>query len=340
MSVFKVSRRALLAAGVSATGLVIGASWWRGRKRWQDDLPRAQAFAPNAFVAIGSDDLVTIWLTKAEIGQGVRTALPMIVAEELSMPLSDVRVTTADTDGVGYTDGTFGSRTTRATGYATHNAVQNAIKMMIERAAKVWDIKSEEIQFADGVFSSKSDPELKMTIKQLAPKFTPTGGPLSATGTQMASPPAGSFATSILDVEVDPETGKVDVLRATMVQDAGRAVNPQLVEGQMQGGIAQGVGWALSEEYYMNDRGVMDNSGFLDYRIPTAVDVPMIETIIVEVPDPNHPLGVRGVGESCIIANVPAIANAIYDAVGVRLNDAPMKPGRVLAALQAKENGA
>jgi CO/xanthine dehydrogenase Mo-binding subunit len=142
-----------------------------------------------------------------------------------------------------------------------------------------------------------------------------------------------AFALLIVDVEVDPDTGKVDILRATIVQDAGKAIYPGYVEGQMQGGVAQGIGWALNEEFVYNDQGVMVNASFLDYRMPTTLDMPMIETVIVEVPNPGHPYGVRGVGEVPIVPPPAAVANAIYRAVGIRLNELPMSPSRVLKAL-------
>ena len=137
-------------------------------------------------------------------------------------------------------------------------------------------------------------------------------------------------------MEVDPETGKVEVIRYTAVQDAGKAIHPSYVEGQMQGGVVQGIGWALHEEYVYDERGQMRNASLLDYRLPTTLDVPLIETIIVEVPNPGHPYGVRGVGEVPIVPPPAAIANAIYDAIGVRLRDLPMSPPKVCAAVLEK----
>ena len=142
-----------------------------------------------------------------------------------------------------------------------------------------------------------------------------------------------AFGTHICDVEVDPETGAARVVRYTAVQDAGCAVHPSYVEGQMQGGVAQGIGWALNEEYIFDADGVMQNPGFLDYRMPVASDLPMIETVIVEVPNPGHPYGVRGVGEVPIVPPIPAVANAIYAATGVRMRDLPISPPRLLDAL-------
>ena len=140
----------------------------------------------------------------------------------------------------------------------------------------------------------------------------------------------------MVDVAVDEETGKVDVLRYTAVQDVGKAVHPSYVEGQMQGGVAQGVGWALNEEYVYGEDGRMQNTGFLDYRMPTCLDLPMIETVLVEVPNPGHPVGVRGVGEVPIVPPPAAIANAIYNATGVRMLDLPMSPPRVTKAILEK----
>jgi xanthine dehydrogenase molybdenum-binding subunit len=152
----------------------------------------------------------------------------------------------------------------------------------------------------------------------------------------VAKTPTGAgpgFATHIVDVEVDPETGKVTILRYTAVQDVGRAIHPSYVEGQMQGGVAQGVGWALNEEYFYDKDGHLMNGSLLDYRMPTALDLPMIDTVMVEVPNPNHPFGVRGVGEVPIVPPAAAIANAIYRAIGIRQYDLPMNPGKVALAL-------
>ena len=145
-----------------------------------------------------------------------------------------------------------------------------------------------------------------------------------------------SFAVHIVDVEVDKETGKVDILRYTSMQDVGKAIHPSYVEGQLQGGAVQGIGWALNEEYVFNGEGNMVNSSFLDYRMPVALDLPMIDTGLVEVANPGHPFGLRGVGEACLIPPMAAIANAIYDAVGVRMTELPMSPGRVLDSLNAQ----
>jgi len=147
------------------------------------------------------------------------------------------------------------------------------------------------------------------------------------------------FAVHIVDVEVDPETGKIEILRYTALQDPGTAVHPSYVEGQIQGGAVQGIGWAINEEYFFDDQGGMVNTSLLDYRMPTSKDLLMIDTQLVEVPNPGHPNGVLGVGEVSIIPPVPAIANAIYDAIGVRMTSLPMSPVAILEALWEKESG-
>jgi CO/xanthine dehydrogenase Mo-binding subunit len=260
----------------------------------------------------------------------------MQAAEVLGLRMEDVHAYVADTNSVGYNDVTGGSRTTNTSGLAAYNAAQKVVTTMTARAAKLWDVKVEELQFEDGAFSSKSDPELKLTFKELATKLDQTGGPVGETGSAVGVSGAGGFGTHIVDVEVDPETGKVDVLRYTSVQDAGKAIHPSYVEGQMQGGAAQGIGWALNEEYVMSGDGAMENATFLDYRMPTAYDLPMIEAIIVEVPNPFHPFGVRGVGETPIVPALAAVANAVHDATGARFPQLPIKPGRILESLAAK----
>jgi CO/xanthine dehydrogenase Mo-binding subunit len=211
---------------------------------------------------------------------------------------------------------------------------------MKKRVAMIWETDFENIEHVDGLFTSKVAPDQRFTFKEAAAKLGQTGGPVAMTGTvNVRGSGGGSFGTHLVDVEVDPDTGKVEILRYTAAQDAGKAVHPSYVEGQFQGGAVQGIGWALNEEYYTSDDGVMVNSTFLDYRMPTSLDVPMIETIIVEVPNTNHPFGVRGIGETSIVPPAPAVANALANAIGARLYQTPMNPGRILQALAAKKAG-
>jgi CO/xanthine dehydrogenase Mo-binding subunit len=264
----------------------------------------------------------------------------MQLAEVLGIAAEDVRPSVGDTQSVGYTSMTGGSGVAFKTGWASYEAALDVRQQMIERAARIWDVSPDLVDYQDGAMSHKSDPELKLTFKELAARMNTTGGPINGRGNVSPGGVGGAFATHIVDVEVDPETGKVDILRYTAVQDAGKAVHPSYVEGQIQGGAAQGIGWALNEEYVFDDNGGMQNPTFLDYRMPISLDLPMIDTVIVEVPNPGHPYGVRGVGEVPIVPPMAAIANAIYAAVGVRMDQLPMSPTNILEALWAKNGDA
>ena len=282
-------------------------------------------------LAVNADGTVALTEGSTDIG-GSRASIAMQAAEVLGIPAEDIRPSVVDTDSIGYTAVTGGSRTTFATGWAAYEAAQSVKAQMIERAASIWDVEADSVQMENGVISSKSDPELSMTFAELAGQLGSSGG--GVTGTASVSPTGvgGSFAGNIVDVEVDPETGKTDVVRFTAVQDVGKAIHPSYVEGQMQGGSVQGIGWALNEEYYMNADGGMDNSTLLDYRMPTSLDLPMIDTVIVEVANPGHPFGVRGVGEANIVPPTPAIANALRGAIGTRLYETPMNSVAIVAA--------
>jgi CO/xanthine dehydrogenase Mo-binding subunit len=240
---------------------------------------------------------------------------------------------------VGYNDVTGGSRVTFASGWAVYEVGQDIKRQMIARAAQIWEVTPEDVVYEAGVLRCKRDPAKRFTFAELAGRLHETGGTI--VGRASVDPPGvgAGFATHIADVEVDPETGKVTILRYTAIQDVGRAIHPSYVEGQMQGGAVQGIGWALNEEYFYNDQGVMTNASYLDYRMPTSLDLPMIDTVMVEVPNPGHPYGVRGVGEVPIVPPPAALANAIYRALGVRLRQLPMSPGRVMAALGYPSNG-
>ena len=172
-----------------------------------------------------------------------------------------------------------------------------------------------------------------MTLAAIAHAAARTGGPISGNVSINAAGAGPGFGTHICDVEVDPETGATRVIRYTAIQDVGRAIHPSYVEGQLQGGAVQGIGWALNEEYVYDANGRLQNTGFLDYRMPVASDLPMIDTVLVEVPNPGHPYGVRGVGEVPIVPPLGAVANAVSHAVGLRLTSLPISPPKLLAAI-------
>ena len=287
-------------------------------------------------IGVNDDGTITLVEGSTDIG-GTRASIAMQAAEVLGIAAEDVHPSVGDTDSVGYTFLTGGSRVTFATGWAAHDCAQDIKTKMIERAATIWDVSADDVEMEDGEFRHKSDPALKMSFKELAGQLNGSGGPISSQVSVDPKGAGGAFSTHIVDVEVDPETGKVTILDYTAVQDAGKAIHPSYVEGQMQGGVVQGIGWALNEEYFFNDDGQMANSSFLDYRMPTSLDLPMINTVIVEVANPGHPYGVRGVGEIPIVPPMAAIANAIHDAIGVRMNVLPMSPGAVLEAIWEQE---
>jgi xanthine dehydrogenase molybdenum-binding subunit len=284
----------------------------------------------SASASVNEDGTVSLLEGSVDIG-GTRTSLAMQLAETLGIPAEDVRPVVADTGSIGYTEGTYGSRTTFATGWAVYETAKGLIEKLKERAAILWEVEKDKVNFESGVFSSG---DKKLTFKELAEKLDETGGPVMSSAAVKPKGYGPGFATHIVDVEVDPDTGKVDILRYTAVQDVGKAIYPPYVESQIQGGVAQGIGWALNEEYLYDEQGRLLNASWLDYRMPVALDLPMIDTILVEVPNPGHPYGVRGVGEVPIVPPPAAIANAIHNAIGVRLTELPMSPARVVESLR------
>jgi xanthine dehydrogenase molybdenum-binding subunit len=263
--------------------------------------------------------------------QGTRTSLAMQAAEVLGVDVSRIHPHVADTDSVGWTAVTGGSRTTFATGWAVIDAARKALAEMCNRAAKVWGVAADTVSAEAGVFTTTADAAKRLTFDEVAASLMSTGGPIFTSGTADPTQFGAAIGVQIADVEVDPETGLVKVLRYTAFQDVGKAIHPGLVEGQIQGGVTQGIGWALWEGYKYDEKGKMANRSFLDYKLPTALDVPMIDVVLVEdVPNPGHPFGVRGVGETPIVPPPAVLANAIYRAVGARMRTLPMTPDRIL----------
>ncbi len=291
----------------------------------------------SASVHVNEDGTVLVATGSADLS-GSRASMAMMAAETLGVGYDKVRPSVADTASIGYCFISAGSRTTFATGIAVVEACNKVIGELRARAALIWNVNVDDVIWENGyarpagASRGKFEP---LSLKAISAKRAVTGGPIGAEASVNASGFAPGFATELCDVEVDPETGKVSVLRFIVVQDVGRAIHPSYVEGQMQGGAAQGIGWALNEEYIYDQEGRLSNAGFLDYRIPVASDLPMIEAVIVEVPNPNHPFGVKGVGEANLVPSLAAVANAVSHAVGRRMTELPISPPKVLEALSS-----
>ena len=287
-------------------------------------------------LAVGEDGTATVSVGTPDIG-GSRASIALMTAECLGIAYDKVRVNVVETGALGVNEPTHGSRATFASGLAAVEAARQAIAEMCRRAAAEWGIEPDAVEWKDGAAipagpnAGKFPP---MTMAEIGATMGSTGGPISGHHEVTAGGYGASFGVHVVDVEVDPETGRTTILRYLVTQDAGTAIHPTYVEGQYQGGAAQGIGWALNEEYVYGADGRLQNTVFLDYRVPVASDLPMIDTVIVEVPNPGHPYGVRGVGETGITPPLPAIANAIHAATGKRLRSLPMSPSKVLAAIK------
>jgi CO/xanthine dehydrogenase Mo-binding subunit len=291
----------------------------------------------SAALHVNEDGTVTVTGGHPDIG-GSRASMAMMVAEVLNIPFEHVRPVVGDTTAIGFSASTGGSRVTFAGGMAMTQAAEKVIEELKKRAALMWEISADAVEWKDGNVvpaGPNAGGFEPLDLAAIAARSARTGGPISAEVQINAQGQGPGFTTHICDVEVDPETGHVKILRYTAIQDVGRAIHPSYVEGQMQGGVAQGIGWALSEEYIYDRDGHMENPGFLDYRVPVCSDMPMIDTILIEVPNPRHPFGARGVGEVPIVPPMAAVANAIADATGLRLRDLPMSPPKLRAAFDA-----
>ncbi|MBI1279552.1 MAG: molybdopterin-dependent oxidoreductase [Anaerolineaceae bacterium] len=282
---------------------------------------------------VNTDGTINLVIGSIDLS-GERTATAMQLAETLGITTGQIVPQIGDTNSVGDTEGSYGSRTTFATGWAAYLLGKKIIDELTQRVARLWELSPESITYKDGEFHADNRC---ISFNEIAAELDHLGGALMVNITARPSGLGPGVATHIVDVEVDPDTGKVDILRYTAIQDAGKAIHPDFVEGQIQGGVVQGIGWALNEAYIYSPEGHLLNTTLLDYRMPTSLDVPMIDTVIVEVPNPYHPYGVRGVGEVPIGPPPAAIANAIYKAVGVWLDVLPMSPANVLEALWKKQ---
>ncbi len=292
----------------------------------------------SADLRVNEDGTILVVTGHPDVG-GSRASTANIAAELLGIPYDQVNVLIGDTSSIGFSNLTGGSRVTFASAMVVTQAAEKVIKTLCERAAKIWKIEPDAVTWDNGFARPAGDNAGKfepLSLAQIAARASETGGPIGAGAASNTAGAEGGFGTHICDVEVDPDTGRAWVTRYTAFQDVGRAIHPDYAEGQIQGGVAQGIGWALSEEYIYNKQGKLDNAGFLDYRMPVMSDLPNLDAVMIEVPNPKHPQGVRGVGEVPLVPVMSAVANAMYRALGLRLYSLPMSPPKVLEALDAE----
>lgn len=308
----------------------------------------------SAIVRINEDGTVTIHVGTVDIGQGCDTVFCQICAEELDVPMEDISLVSGDTSATTYTWATSASRLTYTGGNAVRLAAQDAKNQLLDLAATQLGVDREVLEIKDKKVFVRQEPDKALTFGDLgAISCWVKGGAIIGKESFMVEEPAFDrsgfqgfpfgtmtayiFAAQAAEVEVDVETGQVHVIRGAAAHDVGHAVNPQNVEGQIEGGYVQGIGYALTEEMVF-DRGKVINPSFADYKIPPAADVPPLKAIIVEAYDETGPFGAKGIGESSLVGVPPAVANAIFDAIGVRITDLPITPEKVLKALKAEKN--
>ncbi|MCX7367094.1 MAG: molybdopterin-dependent oxidoreductase, partial [Alphaproteobacteria bacterium] len=296
----------------------------------------------SAQMSVNEDGTVVVMTGHPDVG-GSRASTANIAAELLGIDHSKIQVLIGDTSSIGFSNLTGGSRVTFASAMVVTQAADKVIQTLRERAAKIWKIDPEAVTWDNGHAKPAGDNAGKfdpLSLADIAAQASATGGPIGAGSSSNTAGAEGGFSTHICDVEVDPDTGRVWVTRYTAFQDVGRAIHPSYVEGQIQGGVAQGIGWALSEEYIYDKNGKLDNAGFLDYRMPVTSDLPMLDTVMIEIPNPKHPQGVRGVGEVPLVPVMAAVSNALHGALGIRFSSLPMSPPKVLDMLEPMSKAA
>jgi len=292
----------------------------------------------NAFVKLNEDGSADLVVHPAPVGQHIWGALSQIAAEELGIHAEDINIVTGDTDVTLFEYGSDASRSTYAVGNATLMAAHEAKEQILARAAEMLDVSSEALKISDRKISSRTDPKKSISVAEVCYDaiYNFKGECLNISGkcsweSKWNSPPAGAF---FAEVEVNTDTGQVTVIRFVTAMDCGKAINPMAVEGQLEGGMQQGIGYGLTEDYVINkDTGVVETDNYDSYKMPGILDMPKTKVIIIDEPDPKGPFGAKGVGEPGMVGVAPAIANAIYDAIGVRIKDLPITPEKVLEVL-------
>ena len=317
-----------------------------GHECWRDPiapgrLPRGRGLAfgywrgtsmtSAAHVTIAGDGRPMVTMGAVDIS-GTRTAMAQVAAEEFGLTIDDVHVAMGDTKSVGYSDAAAGSRVGRTMAAAVSQACQDALGQLRERAASKLQCSVDALTYGSSIFRASGQGGGSINLFDLM-QSTLTEGAILGRGVSTKLPLGVEAGAHVCDVEVDPETGQVTILRYTAFQDVGRALNPVAVEGQIEGSVSQGLGWALTEGFDYAADGRLRNSSLLDYRMPTALDLPQIDCVLIETPVPNVPYGVRGVAEMPIVPVAAAVGNAIRRAIGVRMTQMPMTPERIVSTL-------
>ncbi|MFC2013828.1 xanthine dehydrogenase family protein molybdopterin-binding subunit, partial [Chloroflexota bacterium] len=295
----------------------------------------------GAFIKLNEDGSADLVINPGDTGMGSCGALAQIAAEELGLRAEDIHIVTGDTDITMFDHGSVSSRAVYITGNAVLRAAREARVQLLERAAKTLMVSADGLEIKDRRIYMRAAPKNGLSVAEVAhdaiygPKHESSqiSGKCSFEPTTASPPTQASFA----EVKVDTETGEVTVLRMIIANDSGRAINPTTVEGQLEGGAVQGIGFGLVEDFVINrDTGVVESNSFTTYKIPSTLDIPALEVVLVEKPDPVGPFGAKGVGEAALVTVAPAIANAIYNAVGVRVTELPITPEKILKALKAR----
>lgn len=306
----------------------------------------------NALIKLNSDIGADILVSSIEMGQGVNTILAQIVAEELTIPFDNIRVVPADTDITPFFQASTSSRSTFFMGNAVKEAAVDIKKQLYKIVQDILKVEKNDLILERGLFFVRGNPEQKITIAEIMGKAYPGGISLLGRGIyyhykkenlpshiKVKIPPAlvWMYGSQGITVDVDTETGRIKILKVSAATDTGKTINPITCEGQIEGGVMQAIGHAMFEELIFNEQGKIINTSMLDYKIPSALDMPEINSILVEEPHREGPYGAKGIGEIVTVPTSSAIANAIYDAVGIRIKDLPITPDKLLRALKNKE---
>jgi len=301
----------------------------------------------TAFVRIEQDGSVEVVTSSVEIGQGVRTILTQIVAEELGASPNLIKVTVPDTDYTPFDASTTASRTTFHMGNAVREAARDAKRQLLELASKLFNLSPDQLDTWDNKVFPKGGGK-EMTFREVITSHYGAGLSILGRGSYYPNIPGTLFsghsvfymyAAHAVEIEVDVETGIITILKYVAAHDVGRAINPKACEGQIEGGVLQGIGSTLYEEIIYDDKGKMLNPNFRDYKMPTAMDMPKIIPIIVEAPHKEGPFGAKGIGEITLVPVAPAIANALFNATGVKIKELPLTAEKVYFAIKKQKEG-